>query len=298
MPRRIIARGARGAQLRPRVAGPSGIPRLDARPAGGDARGMEGEDGERREASTPAGFPALLEVVAGEEFPCDALAPQGPERAVRLLFHRRYPPRKGVWLLQVTGVEEWRREARGIHAADTLKALRWDAATRTLSVECVMDVFRARVARLDLRLARLDRDEPAKVTAADLPEWLKQELRQKEEERLAEHARAAGARAETARRAAAWGAGLGSALAFLNAAPWWTYLVAAPLLVAITSATAVRARLVPQAGAFWIGLPGFALAVATTGHVTMLPAFSVGLLHMALGVVLLLWLRDEESLRL
>jgi hypothetical protein len=259
---------------------------------------MEEAGGERLEATSASAFPALLEVVGGEEFPCDALGPEGPERAVRLLFHRRFPPRRGVWLLQVTGVEEWSREARGVHAADTLKSLRWDAKSRTLTVECVMDVFRARVTRLDLRLARLDRDEPAKVTAADLPEWLKAELRQREEERLAEHARAAGAKAETVRRAAAWGAGLGTVLAFLNAAPWWTYLGAARVLVALVSATAVRARLVPQAGAFWIGLPGFALSVATTGHATMLPAFSVGLLHMALGVVLLLWLKEEESLRL
>jgi hypothetical protein len=258
---------------------------------------MPAPERERLSATTEAGIPTLLEVVAGEEFPSADLRPDPADRAVRLRFRRRFPPRKGEWMLQVSGVREWRRETRGVHATETLKALRWNGRTSTLEIEGVLDRWFAKVDRLDLLLARLDDDAPPVVTAADFPPWLKEEIARRAEERAAEIERATAVKGETVRKGAAWGAGLGLVLAFLNAAPLLLGLTLVPGATALATALSVKYRLPAQAGAFSIGLPCFALHVATTGHDSMLPAFSCGLLSMAVGVAMLIGLREDESLR-
>ena len=250
---------------------------------------------EQVSAWTPDEIPGVMEILKDQVFRLEDVRHDAASRTLQIFFPKKFPPRKGLWLLQVKGVRSWVVQRTGKHETDTLRAIEWDGSRRRLSFACVLDRMEAEVDDLDLRLGRLDRDEPAKVTLKDLPEWFQREVAEEKERRRQEFARVVKVRKDVAWKAAACGAVLTAVLGLASGTSPLVALLIGPLLAGTLAWYCLHARLSPQSAAVFYGLPGGAIFVL--GGANHLYMFFAALLQMTLGMVMVLWLRDEQSLK-
>ena len=243
----------------------------------------------------PEEFVRVHEVVRDQEFKVSELRHDAAKGFVDILFARRFPPHKGLWLVRIPWVRSWRVDHAKLHDRETLKEIRWDEKARTVTLRCVTDEYVAVVERLDVRLGRLDEDDPAKVKYDDLPEWFKEEVRQQDAAREAEVERSRASGRKVRMRGAIWASIFTFLAGALGGGNLLVLLLAAPAFSGGSAFYLLGTNLDPRVfGPIWGCLSLFAVVAAGVGN--PVAVLFGALMFVCAGVWIGIWIRDEERM--
>jgi len=255
-------------------------------------------------ASTVEDLERVREVIREQEFLISEIRHDAKHGFVDLVFRRKFPPHKGTWLLRIPWVSAWRVKRGAPHDRETLKEFLWDARSRTLKFRCVMDEYEAVVERLDLRLARAEGADPAKLKYEDLPEWLRKEIEARQDASESEHIRVKGVDRDLVRKGAL---SVAAASLFLGSIQFLAGtgrpIVDFALLPATTGTAAwiaLKTGRDQHTTCVLIGFPALALMLAapTVLHQgTLAIAFCGALIHFVVGQALIVWIKGEREMR-
>ncbi len=253
-----------------------------------------GVGGKVLRATDGAGLAALHEVLAGREFRESEIRHDSGKRSLWIPLTIKFGPHRGQWRLAFAGVRDWSLQRDGVHDVEMIQRLAPDAKAGRITIECLRDRILLDVDRVDVTLER--RPDPAEgAPAAPLPEWFRKEVEAKRAAEAAERERGTRVSVEVRREAALWGA-LASAVLV-----WWSgaallpsLLVAAPVSGATMWFCMGHPRN-PLYAAVLYGLPGLGLM---GGLGSIAAAILFGILHIAIGPLIVFWMREKQSLRL
>jgi hypothetical protein len=255
-------------------------------------------------ASTREDLDRVHEVVRDQEFLVSEIRHDAKHGNVDLVFHRKFPPHKGTWLVRIPWVGSWRVRQGKPHDRETLKELQWDERSRTLRLRCLMGEYDAVVERLDLRLARVEAADPTKVKYEDLPEWLRKEIEERRDASENEQIRVRTVSAELVRKGAFSMAAFSLVLGAIQATagmgrPVVDYVVL-PLVTGTAAWFALKTGRDQHTTCFLVGAPAFAtmLAALTVLHQgTLMIAFCGALMHFAAAQALVVWMKGEREMK-
>ena len=237
----------------------------------------------------------FFERLRDQEFSLGSLTYRVPEKAVDLVLFKKFPPHRGTWALRIAGVRRWDLDRRGPHERETLKDIVLDAKAGTVTLKCVLHDLAATVDRLDLRLARLDQDEPDKVQYRDLPAWFRQEVQQNLNAIQAEEERVVAAKKRIQRMAFAWGSAAPLILGLFTGGNALALLAFCPLVAGTTAYFLAGTNRSPQVAGVLYGLAASAACLGS-GAGNLFTMFFIPLLLLCLGIAMMIGLRGERDL--
>jgi hypothetical protein len=255
-------------------------------------------------ASTREDLDRVRDVLLEQDFLLSEIRHDPKHGFVDLVIRRKFPPHKGTWLLRIPWVSAWRMKRGAPHDRETLKELSWDGKSRTLRLKGVMDEYDAVVERLDLRLARVEAADPAKVKYEDLPEWLRKEIEERRDASESEQIRVQGVTRGLALKGtlsvAAFSLFLGTIQVVVGLGRPVMDFAVLPLVTGTAAWIALTTGRDQHTTCYLIGFPGIAvmLAALTALHQgTLMIAFCGGLLHFVAGQVLVVWIKGEREMK-
>ena len=255
------------------------------------------------EAKASGDLAPILEVLRDQEFLYANLHHDAQARTLALSVQRKFPPRKGNWVLEARGVggKTIRRQANS--ASETLKDITYDPEKGEVVLHCVLDEIRLSVDSLDLRATYFDPEAgKKKLRFEDLPESFRKEVQQQRDAEESERLRLRAMRRSLWIKGAVGGGALALFLGALQAIAaegrLWVDFLLLPAMGFGTMYACLRTRRDRLSASLYNGLPGmFGLMAGLTviNQGSLMIVFCGGLILIAGPQVIVLWIRGEEA---
>ncbi len=273
-------------------------------------------DGAARQimVSKPADLAQVLKVLGGQEFHRAEIEHDARRRTLTFSFSVKFGATRGRWALEVLNVDGW-HALRGVQPdRDVLKDLTYDKKAGRLTILSLLEETIATVSGLDVRVhppeapggAASEAPGAPKQGYDDLPEALRRDAEQRLHAQARVYERAAHERQRMAKRAALSTTLLSAFFVLIAGGHWLVLVLGCPLISGGLAYLCIRHSVSRLAGMLIIGAGGFlllglAVNLDAGGFALVGPLVHVffgGLTHIGFGGLLVVWMREEHSVRI